>query len=117
MAATATISALSPASAPTFGITPAALPPPGQPDISYHPDWDKHQARVARRTQTEDLTKSLPEGFPNELKGDLVWDGETIAQKYDWTYVLSTIQLEEIDRALAHFKCQCSPLSNLAYHD
>ncbi|KAJ4161955.1 hypothetical protein NW765_010044 [Fusarium oxysporum] len=72
MAATATISALSTASAPTLGITPAALPPPGQPDTSYHPDWDKYQARVARRTQTEDLTKSLPEGFPNELKGDLV---------------------------------------------
>ncbi|KAI1055266.1 hypothetical protein LB505_009528 [Fusarium chuoi] len=81
MAATATISALPPASAPTFGITPAALPPPGQPDISYHPDWDKYQARVARRTQTDDLTKSLPEGFPKELKGDLVWDGETLAQK------------------------------------
>ncbi|EWG51907.1 hypothetical protein FVEG_10760 [Fusarium verticillioides 7600] len=77
MAATATISSLPPASAPTFGITPAALPPPGQPDISYHPDWDNYQARVACRAQTEDLTKSLPEGFPKELKGDLVWDGET----------------------------------------
>ncbi|KAF5989189.1 family oxidoreductase [Fusarium coicis] len=54
--------------------------------------------------QTEDPTKSLPEGFPKELKGDLVWDGETLAQKYDWTYVLSAAQLEEIDRALAHFK-------------
>ncbi|CVL09167.1 hypothetical protein FPRO06_13377 [Fusarium proliferatum] len=104
MAATDTISALPPASAPTFGITPAALPPPGQPDISYHPDWEKYQARVSRRTQTEDLTKSLPEGFPKELKGDLVWDGETLAQKYDWTYVLSAAQLEEIDKALAHFK-------------
>ncbi|KAK7210438.1 hypothetical protein V2G26_017616 [Clonostachys chloroleuca] len=87
-----------------FSTTPAAQPPPGQPDIAYHPDWDKYQARAARRTQTEDLPKTLPEGFPKELKGDLVWEGETIAQKYDWTYVLSADQLAEIDSALAHFK-------------
>ncbi|CAG9954286.1 unnamed protein product [Clonostachys rosea f. rosea IK726] len=87
-----------------FSTTPAAQPPPGQPDIAYHPDWDKYQARAARRTQTEDLPKTLPEGFPKELKGDLVWEGETIAQQYDWTYVLSADQLAEIDSALAHFK-------------
>ncbi|KAF5636133.1 family oxidoreductase [Fusarium sp. NRRL 52700] len=104
MAATATVSALLPPSAPTFGITPAALLPPGQPDISYHPEWNKYQARVARRTQTEKLTKTLPEGFPKELKGDLVWDGETIAQKHDCTYVLLPAQREEIDKALAHLK-------------
>uniref|UniRef100_A0A8H7TU94 TauD/TfdA-like domain-containing protein n=1 Tax=Bionectria ochroleuca TaxID=29856 RepID=A0A8H7TU94_BIOOC len=62
-----------------FSTTPAAQPPPGQPDIAYHPDWDKYQARAARRTQTEDLPKTLPEGFPKELKA-------------------------EIDSALAHFK-------------
>ncbi|KAH7325571.1 hypothetical protein B0I35DRAFT_474332 [Stachybotrys elegans] len=96
--------ALPPPSAPVFSVTEAAKPPPGQPDIAYHPDWDKYQARVARRQQTEDLPKTLPDGFPKELKGDLVWDGETLASKYDWTYVLSSDHLEEIDRALAHFK-------------
>ncbi|RGP76569.1 hypothetical protein FLONG3_5231 [Fusarium longipes] len=104
MATAATLTASAPPSAPTFNITTAAKPPPGQPDIAYHPDWDKYQARVARRTQTENLTKELPEGFPRELKGDLVWDGETIAQEYDWTYTFSAEQLDEIDRALAHFK-------------
>jgi hypothetical protein len=88
-----------------FSTTSAAQPPPGQPDISYHPNWDKYQARVARRTQTEDLPKTLPEGFPKELKGDLVWEGESLAQKYDWTYVFSAAQLAEIDNAVNHFKC------------
>jgi len=105
MAIAATATATHPPLGPAFTTTPAAQPPPGQPDIAYHPDWDKYQARVARRTQTEDLPKNLPEGFPNELKGDLVWEGETLAQDYTWTYVFSAEQLEEIDNALAHFKC------------
>ncbi|KAJ4016263.1 hypothetical protein NW752_003386 [Fusarium irregulare] len=100
----ATVTVNPPASGLSFGTTPAAQPPPGQPDIAYHPDWDKYQARVARRTQTENLTKELPEGFPKELKGDLVWDGDSIAEKYNWTYTFSNEQLDEIDKALAHFK-------------
>lgn len=105
MAAALTLS-VAPPSAPVFEITPAALPPPGQPDIAYHPDWNNYQTRVARRLLTEDLPKSLPDGFPKELKGDLVWDGETLAAKYNWTYVLSANHLAEIDRALAHFRCE-----------
>ena len=110
MAAAATAYAAPPPTAPVFSTTPAAQPPPGQPDIAYHPDWDKYQARAARRLRTEDLPKTLPDGFPTELKGELVWDGETIAQEYNWTYVLSAEQLDEIDRALAHFKCGCALL-------
>jgi hypothetical protein len=108
MATAAILTPVAPPSAPTFGTTPAAQPPPGQPDIAYHPDWEKYQARVARRTQTETLTKDLPEGFPKELKGDLVWEGETIAQEYNWTYTFSAEQLEDVDKALAHFKCEFS---------
>lgn len=93
----------------------AVAPPSGQPDIAYHPDWDNYQARIARRKQTEVLPKTLPEGFPKELKGDLVWDGETLAEKYDWTYVLSADQLAEIDKAVDHFKCeQCHCLPSLS---
>ncbi|KAH3964411.1 hypothetical protein HBH98_117340 [Parastagonospora nodorum] len=104
MAAAAITTATHPPLGPVFSTTPAAQPPPGQPDISYHPDWNKYQARVARRTQTEELPKNLPEGFPKELKGDLVWEGETLAQNYTWTYVFSADQLADIDNALAHFK-------------
>ncbi|KAK0391429.1 hypothetical protein NLU13_0929 [Sarocladium strictum] len=104
MATAATVTSVPPPSGPVFTTTPAARPPPGQPDIAYHPDWNNYQARIARRLATEDLPKELPEGFPKELKGDLVWEGETLAEKYDWTYVLSEEQLAEIDAALQHFK-------------
>jgi hypothetical protein len=104
MASTTAVYTTAPPSAPVFSITQAARPPPGQPDIAYHPDWEKYQARTARRLETEDLPKTLPPGFPAELKGDLVWEGDTLAEKYDWTYVLSVGQLDEIDKALIHFK-------------
>lgn len=80
--ATAAIALAAPpptAPGPVVSRTPAAQPPPGQPDIAYHPDWDKYQARTARRLQSEALPKTLPDGFPPELKGQLVWDGETIS--------------------------------------
>lgn len=86
--------------------TPKAVAPPGQPDISYAPDYDKYQARAARRLQSGNLPTTLPEGFPEQLNGDLVWEGNTLAETYDWTYVLSKDQLAEIDRAVGHFKCQ-----------
>jgi hypothetical protein len=113
MATAATATATLPPLGLVVSTTPAAQPPPGQPDISYHPDWDKYQARVARRTQTENLPKTLPEGFPKELKGDLVWEGESLAQKYDWTFVFSATQLAEIDNAVIHFKCKlpAAPIS------
>lgn len=86
--------------------TPKAVAPPGQPDISYAPDYDKYQARAARRVQSENLPTTLPGGFPEQLKGDLVWEGNTLADTYNWTYVLSEDQLAEIDQAISHFKCQ-----------
>ncbi|KAI1490998.1 TfdA family taurine catabolism dioxygenase TauD [Biscogniauxia mediterranea] len=95
-------------------VTPAAPRPPGQPDISYAPDYDKWQARVARRLAAGNLPKSLPEGFPSKLSGDLVWEGQSIADEYDWTYVLSEDQLAEIDRAVEHFKGLKLPLGALS---
>lgn len=79
---------------------------PVQPDIQYAPDRVKWQARVASRIQDRDLLKALPEGLPAQFKSDLVWEGSTLANDYDWTYVLSTEQLDELDAALAHFKCR-----------
>ncbi|OTB01391.1 hypothetical protein M426DRAFT_323530 [Hypoxylon sp. CI-4A] len=85
-------------------VTPAAAAPPGQPDISYAPDHNKWQARAARRLKEENLPTTLPEGFPAQLTGDLVWEGESVVDTYDWTYVLNDEQLSEIDRAVEHFK-------------
>lgn len=81
-----------------------SLPPPGQPDIQYAPSFEKWQARASSRVKNENLTKTLPDGFPTELKGNLVWDGDSVADSYDWVYRLSTDELNEIDTAVAHFK-------------
>lgn len=86
--------------------TPTAAPPPGQPDIEYAPNYAKFQARSERRLKTETLQTSVPDGFPEQLSGDMVWEGNELAETYDWTYVLSEEQLIEIDAALKHFKCE-----------
>lgn len=87
-------------------VTPAARPPPGQPNIKYAPDYDNWQARAAHRLATENLPAEVPEGFPKELTGPTVWEGSSLAESYDWTYVLTGEQLVEIDRAVAHFQCK-----------
>ena len=83
--------------------------PIGQPDIGYAPDLDKYLARVQRRQQAEKLQNTLPDGFPSELKSDLVWDGSTIAEEYKWTYELNEAEVKEIEDALKHFKCSPPP--------
>lgn len=79
---------------------------PVQPDIQYAPNRQKWQSRVARRSQEPDLPKTLPEGLPAQFNSDLVWEGETLASQYDWTYVLTPEQLDELDEGLTHFKCK-----------
>lgn len=84
--------------------------PIGQPDIGYTPDLDKYLARVKRRLNTETLPKSLPSGFPQQLKSDLVWTGDKVGETYDWTYELDAAEIEDIENALAHFKCEYASL-------
>lgn len=79
-----------------------------QPDIQYAPDVNKWHARTERRLRTETLPTELPSGFPAKLESDLVWEGRDIAERYNWTYVLTEADLEEIDAAVLHFKCTCS---------
>lgn len=78
-----------------------------QPDISYQPDFEKYQARTRLRLQSEKLNRSnLPPDFPQQLDSDLVWEGETLADSFDWNYILVPGQVEELEHALAHFKCR-----------
>lgn len=85
-----------------------AYPAPAgqQPDIEYPPNLAKYQARAAARSQEPNLPKTVPQHLPTEFKGPGVWEGATLAQEYDWTYPLSEQQLDEVDAALAHFKCE-----------
>ncbi|KAL4899828.1 hypothetical protein BDW74DRAFT_171233 [Aspergillus multicolor] len=91
-------------------IPPVPIGPIGQPDIQYLPDPVKYAARTERRQKEEKLQDTLPEGFPQELKSDLAWDGATIGEVYDWNYHLSQDDLKEVDQALQHFKGLNLPL-------
>ncbi|GES60772.1 putative TfdA family oxidoreductase [Aspergillus terreus] len=81
-----------------------------QPDIQYHPDYQKYKARTQRRKATEDLIQTLPPGFPAQLSSPLVWEGKDIESRDDWIYKLSEEQLNEIDAALKHFQSLKLPL-------
>ena len=84
-----------------------------QPTISYNPDFDQYQARTKLRLRTEPLQKqSLPEGCPEQLVSDLVWEGEKLAETYDWTYVLNPEQIKELEGALEYFKGEPTCLAN-----
>lgn len=85
-----------------------------QPDIEYTPDPVKYQARVQRRLKTEKLDKTLPPGFPSRLVSDLVWDNTDIEARYDWVYLLTASDLEEVENALQHFKSLDKPLGYIS---
>ena len=75
-----------------------------QPDISYHPDFEKYQLRIERLKPQRDPI-GLPPAFPKELKGPLVWGKANFKDDRDWTFSLNDEQRKEIHNALLHFKC------------
>lgn len=86
---------------------------PQQPDIQYAPDVDKWRARTETRLRNEKLESSLPPGYPQKLESDLVWEGETLKESYDWVYELKEDELDEIEKALSHFKSLNKPLGGI----
>jgi hypothetical protein len=75
-----------------------------QPDISYHPDFEKYQLRTERLKAQRPSNPSLPTAFPQELTGPLVWEGHDFTDESEWTFTLSEKQLDEIQNALDSFK-------------
>ncbi|KAF9466244.1 hypothetical protein BDZ94DRAFT_1280914 [Collybia nuda] len=88
---------------------------PQQPDIEYHPDEAKWRARTAQRfAENPDLAKvPLPEGFPKQVEGPIVWAGSDWVHEDQWVYNLSPADLEEIQNALNHFKKLNIPMGYL----
>jgi len=75
-----------------------------QPDISYHPDFEKYKLRT-ERLKAFRPDSGLPPGFPEQLTGPLVWEGKDFTDEKDWTFSLTDAHLEEIHNALQKFKC------------
>ncbi|KAF9463721.1 hypothetical protein BDZ94DRAFT_1235994 [Collybia nuda] len=87
-----------------------------QPDIEYHPDEIKWRARTARRlAENPGLEKvPLPEGFPKQVEGPIVWEGSDWVNEDQWVYNLSSSELEEIEGGLKHFKNLNVPMGYLS---
>lgn len=83
-----------------------------QPDIEYHPNFEKYQARSQLRQKTESLPTTIPGGFPAQLQSPLAWDGKDIESRTDWVVELDDTHLDEIDQALKHFKCKYKTLGD-----
>ncbi|KAL2860959.1 TauD/TfdA family dioxygenase [Aspergillus lucknowensis] len=98
---------------PVAVIPPVPVGPAGQPDIQYLPDPIKYAARTKRRQQTEQLSQTLPEGFPQKLVSELEWDGKDLVDEYDWNYHLTEQDIQEIEAALQHFKDLGVPLGKI----
>ena len=77
-----------------------------QPDISYHPDYEKYQLRSKRVKAQLTNNDGFPAEFPRQLTGPLVWEGSDFTEESEWTLVLNEAQLLEINEALAYFSCQ-----------
>ncbi|KAJ2922251.1 hypothetical protein H1R20_g14844, partial [Candolleomyces eurysporus] len=77
-----------------------------QPDIGYHPDEAKWRARTATRLAEDPSLPNtpLPDGFPAQVSGPIVWAGNDWQTEDQWVYKLSDEELQEIDSALRHFK-------------
>ncbi|KAE8557610.1 hypothetical protein TMatcc_005076 [Talaromyces marneffei ATCC 18224] len=80
-----------------------------QPDIEYHPDFIKYLDRSKRRLERDTLAKTVPFGLPLRLSSSFVWDGNDIQSRDDWVFALTDNHLEELDRALSHFKASNKP--------
>jgi hypothetical protein len=77
-----------------------------QPDISYHPDFQKYQSRTERIKAQLPPKIGLPAGFPAQLTGPLVWEGKDFTDESQWTFSLNESQFEEIHNALINFKSE-----------
>ncbi|KAG6914934.1 hypothetical protein DXG01_014370 [Tephrocybe rancida] len=90
--------------------------PAQQPDIEYHPDEAKWQARTARRLAEDPSLPNtpLPDDFPAKVHSPLVWEGSDWKDEKEWVYELNADQLKEIDDGVKHFRALDKPLGYIA---
>lgn len=78
--------------------------------LLYHPNLETYLQRKSRRLaeNPNDLPKSpLPPGFPEQVDGPAVWEGNDWVGEDQWVYHLSETELKEISDALRHFTSGC----------
>jgi hypothetical protein len=82
-------------------VTKEALDPSS---IGWQPDYEKYLAREAAKHRVGGFSTSLPDGFPREMRGDLVWSGTRDIDEDQHTFHLQDFQKTEVHEALKYFK-------------
>ncbi|TFK32123.1 hypothetical protein BDQ12DRAFT_775069 [Crucibulum laeve] len=102
--------------APVVASNSVKIEAPKQPDIEYHPNEEKWNARTARRlAEDPSLPQTpLPKSFPQKLDSPLVWEGSDWKDESEWVYNLSKDELKEIDDAVKHFHSLGKPLGHIS---
>lgn len=72
--------------------------------IGWQPDYETFLAREAARLRVGGPPTPLPEGFPQEMKGDMVWSGLHNIKEEQYTLELQDFQKTEVDGALNYCK-------------
>ena len=73
-------------------------------DIGWTPDIAKFNERNTKRPARENITMKLPKGWPLSLQGPLAWSTNSFLEESEYTYVLSPLEIAEVDTALSHVK-------------
>jgi hypothetical protein len=73
-------------------------------NIGWQPEYETYLAREAARLRVGGFPTSLPDGFPREMRGDLVWSGTRNIEEAQYTFYLQDFQKTEVYEALNHFK-------------
>ncbi len=72
--------------------------------IGWQPDYETYLAREAARLRVGGFSTSLPDAFPREMRGELVWSGTRNIDEAQYTFHLQDFQKTEVYEALKHFK-------------
>ena len=73
-------------------------------DIGWTPDIAKSIERNAKRPARENITTKLPKGWPLSLQSPLAWSTNSFREESEYTYILSPLEIAEVDAALSRVK-------------
>ena len=73
-------------------------------DIGWTPEFARFNERSTERLARENITTKLPKGWPQTLQSPLAWSTNSFPVESEYTYVLSPLEIAEVDAALSRVK-------------
>ena len=73
-------------------------------DIGWTPEFAKFNERNTKSPARENITPKLPKGWPLTLQSPLAWSTNSFREESEYMYILSPLELAEVDAALSRVK-------------